>query len=59
MTRSPLYEAEQAGQSTLEWQRHIIRGAQQEAGKKVLLDMVNSNSLLVKGLGNGNSSREV
>ena len=45
MTKESFYEVEQARQSILEWQRHIIRGTQQEAGKKVLLDMVNSNTV--------------
>ena len=43
--KESFYEVEQARQSILEWQRHIIRGTQQEAGKKVLLDMVNSNTV--------------
>ena len=43
--KEPFYEVEQARQSILERQRHIIRGTQQEAGKKVLLDMVNSNTV--------------
>ena len=35
-----LYEVVTGSEEILEWQRHILRGVQQELGKKALLDKI-------------------